>query len=342
MKYFKIILSVILLLSVISGIYITNLVFFPIDSYHEDKVIIIPSDSDLHDVYKILDSTGIEMNRSLFSFISDRMNYTGNILGGRYEISEGKSLVAIIRKLRSGVQEPVEVTIYRENTRSALAAKIAQYLEYDSSYFADVFMNDSILHTLQMDSTSFMAYIIPNTYFMHYNTSPLEVLKRFKTEHRKFWSENGRREKAKAISMTPLEVYTLASIIERETQYKPERPKMAGVYLNRLNRGIPLQADPTILYAMGWPEAVDRVLNKDLKINSPYNTYLHAGLPPGPIGTATISSIDAVLNAEKHNYLYFCARPDLSGRHVYARTLSQHINNANKFQHWLNRRGIYR
>jgi UPF0755 protein len=184
-----------------------------------------------------------------------------------------------------------------------------------------------------------MSAFIPNTYQIYWNTSPKAVLLRMIEEHDKFWDKENRRAKAEAMGYTPKEVYTLASIVETESQHKPERPRIAGVYINRLDRGIPLQADPSIVFALG-DFSLKRILKKHLQVDSPYNTYKNAGLPPGPIYMSSISSIDAVLNYEEHDYLYFCAKPDFSRTHNFAKTLSAHNVNARNFHKWLNKRGV--
>ena len=174
---------------------------------------------------------------------------------------------------------------------------------------------------------------------MNWNIAPEAIADRMEKEHQFFWSQNNRLQKAKEIGLSPTEVYTLASIVEKESQSKIERPIIAGLYLNRLKTGIPLQADPTVVFAVG-DFTLRRVLNKHLEIDSPYNTYRFTGLPPGPICMPSISSLDAILNAEKHRYLYMCAKPDNSGLHVFAESLSEHNVNANRYRRWLNQRGI--
>ncbi len=325
----------------IVGIYLAAIIFSPSSEYSGDKIVTIPTGSSYEEVYSILEKNDIKLNEWAFDLICNQMNYVDNVKPGRYKIPENSSMIAIIRLLRSGKQDAVEVTIHREDTPYELAGKIASYLEFDSSQYAHAFTSDSLLSIYDLDTTSFMSYIIPNTYFMYYNAGPQDVLERFIREHDKFWQRNNRIEKAQAMDMTPLEVYTLASIVERESQYAPERPRIAGVYINRLNSGIPLQADPTVIYAMGDPD-IHRVLKKYLDIDSPYNTYKYAGLPPGPIGTASISSIDAVLNYEHHGFFYFCAKADNSGTHAFAKTLAGHLRNARKFQRWLDSQGVYR
>lgn len=341
MKYIKYTAIGLFLIIAAVAIYLSMAVFSGQSSIKEDIILTIPTGSDIDDIFNIMEDAGFEMNESIFSFLTDRMNYTERVRAGKYKIEKNSSLIQALRQLRGGQQEPVSVTIHLESTPNYLAAKIASYLEFDSAYYAQAFANDSLLSVYGIEDKSFMTYVIPNTYFMHYNTTAERVLKRFVDEHDSFWSKDNRKEKATELGMSEEEVYTLASIVERESQYRPERPRIAGVYLNRLSKGIPLQADPTVIYALGRTD-INRVLKIHLEIDSPYNTYKYAGLPPGPIGTASISSIDAVLNAEEHDYYYFCAKADNSGQHAFAKTLSMHLQNARKFQEWLNSRGIYR
>lgn len=330
------------LLAILSAIiYISTFLFSSPDGLTEDKYVIIPTGADYTDVLISLQKAGVYVNEPVFNSLSKQLKYTDKVKAGRYKIEKESTPIDIIRKLRSGNQEPVEVTIYRENTPENLAAKIASYLEFDSTAYLQVFKDDELLNKYNLDSTSFMTLVIPNTYFIYYNTSPEGIFKRLLHEHDEFWKREDRKEKAADLGMSEEEVYTLASIVERESQYKPERARIAGVYLNRLEKGIPLQADPTVLFALNRPET-RRVLKVDLEIDSPYNTYKYGGLPPGPIGTASISSIDAVLNYEKHDYFYFCAKPDNTGQHAFAKTLTMHIQNARKFHRWLNNRGIHR
>jgi UPF0755 protein len=174
---------------------------------------------------------------------------------------------------------------------------------------------------------------------MYWDDEVDEILTRLVSEKEKFWDKGARRKKAEKLGMSPAEVYTLASVVEKESNYKPERKTIAGLYLNRIRKGIPLQADPTVKYAVGQLD-LRRVLNKHLEYDSPYNTYKYTGLPPGPIYMASVNSIDAVLNSENHNYVYMCAKPGYNSEHVFANTLRQHQVNANRYHRWLNSEGI--
>ncbi|MCB0689193.1 MAG: endolytic transglycosylase MltG, partial [Saprospiraceae bacterium] len=239
----------------------------------------------------------------------------------------------------SGNQTPVNLVINNVRTINDLAGKIASQVEVDSSTLANYLKDPSFLNKFDLDAEDAMTLFIPNTYQVYWTVSPDALSERLSQEKIKFWESNDRVRKATDLNLTPAQVYTLASIVERETQAGKERPTVAGLYLNRLKQGIPLQADPTVVFATGIYD-LRRVLNVHLEIDSPYNTYKYAGLPPGPIFMPSIQSIDAVLDAEKHDYLYMCARPDNSGLHAFAASLSAHNQNANRYRQWLNDRGI--
>ena len=201
-------------------------------------------------------------------------------------------------------------------------------------------MNDSTwCDSLGFTRETIPALFIPNTYEIYWNVSPERFMARMKQEYNRFWTEE-RRKKAEALGLTPVEVSTLASIVEEESAVADEYPTIAGLYLNRLKAGMPLQADPTVKFAAG-DFALQRILDKHLAIDSPYNTYKYAGLPPGPIRIPSIRAIDAVLNPAHHRYFYMCAKEDFSGRHNFAATLAEHNRNANRYRAELNRRKIY-
>ena len=267
------------------------------------------------------------------------MNYGDRtIKPGKYSLNEGNNNLDLIRQLRSGNQVPVKVVFNNIRTLDRLAGKVSEYIETDSFALLDAFMDPNVQSSYELNEETMMTLFIPNTYEFFWNTSEKGFLDRMKKERDAFWNQE-RLQKAQDRQMTPEEVYTLASIVEKETNVKSERPTMAGVYLNRLEQGIPLQADPTVVFAVG-DFTIKRVLNRHLEIDSPYNTYKNTGLPPGPISMASISSIDAVLNAESHDYIFFCAKPGNSGQHAFAKTLAQHNRNARKYQRWLNSQGI--
>ncbi len=307
----------------------------------DDTFIHIPSGSDFEAVVELLEDRGIVRNTFAFRTLADYMHYRReNMRSGRFQVEPGMSMLALIRHLRNGPQAPVDLVLNIERLPEDVAGLAASYLEPDSLDFLAAFRDSARMAELgYATDTTLISLFIPNTYELYWNATPGEFLLRMQREHDAFWSKNDRRAKAQALGLSPPEVYTLASIIERETQVDAEKPRMAGVYLNRLERGIPLQADPTAVFArrdFGTP----RVTYYHTKFDSPYNTYMYAGLPPGPIGMASIASLDAVLNPEAHRYLYFCAIGDGSGRHAFARTLAEHNRNAQRYYQNLRERGL--
>ena len=303
--------------------------------------LLIPTGSTYPELVKNLYDSGFLMDSTAFQVAAGLMKFNkdSKVRAGRYKIMPKWSNRKLIQKLRSGNQSPVKVVINSGRLVSDIVGKVGQVIEPDSTEIMDLLSDESFLEKHHYSRETLMSLFIPNTYNMYWNTSPKGFFERMEKEHDKFWKAKGRLEKANDMGLTTEQVYTLASIVERETNYKPERPTIAGVYLNRLEKGMLLQADPTVVFATG-DFGARRILNKHLEIDSPYNTYKNVGLPPGPISFASISSIDAVLNAKDHDYLYFCAKPDNSGQHAFAKTLSGHNINANKFRNWLNKRRV--
>lgn len=260
---------------------------------------------------------------------------------GKYALTNGMSNNDLVNLLRSGEQQPVKLTFNTIRTVEDLAGKVAPQIEADSLALIQAFRSPVLADKYGFSSTTFFTLFIPNTYEFYWNTSAEEFIHRMAQEYKRFWSES-RRAKAKAIGLSQSEVSILASIVQAEQMSHPdERPKVAGLYLNRLKRGMRLQSDPTLVYAIG-DFSINRVLNQHKSIESPYNTYLYAGLPPGPINLPELSSLEAVLNPEQHNFLYMCAKADFSGYHHFSKTLSQHTIYARQYQRELNRRKIMR
>lgn len=307
------------------------------DSIGQD-VLEIPTGSGFEEVVQALNRQRLLINEESFRWVADKMNYTTRtVKSGKFRIRPGMNNRALVGLLRSGAQTPVKLTIRAARNLPALAGMVSPALEFDSTALIRFLLNEWLPGSAY-DEDDAMTQFIPNTYEFYWNTSPEEFIGRMQKEHLRFWNEN-RKEKARDLGLTPGEVYILASIVERETQHADERSRIAGVYLNRLKKGMPLQADPTVIFAH-QDFTIRRVLNRHLEIDSPYNTYKYAGLPPGPICMPTIRTIDATLNAEDHTYLYFCVDPDTPGTHAFASTLSGHLRNARKYQQWANRNGI--
>ncbi len=264
---------------------------------------------------------------------------------GKYLLRKGMSSNDLINMFRSGRQVPVTLTFNNTATPEQLAGKVARVINADSASILRAMLDPDFLarHGFTRDNAILM--YIPNTYKFHYFTSPEQFRERMWKEYRKFWNES-RKNKARRLGLTPLETGILASIVQKETNVASEKGTVARVYLNRLRRGMKLQADPTVVFAYhkttGDTTVIKRVLNKHLAVDSPYNTYKYPGLPPGPIAMPDISTIDAVLNAPRHDYLYFSADPKRPGHHLFAKNLSQHLKNARQYHRHLNRRKIYR
>ncbi|GAB2958822.1 endolytic transglycosylase MltG [Hymenobacter coalescens] len=287
-----------------------------------------------------IDSSGVIIDKLSFHFVAKLMKYDQLVKPGRYELKDGYTNRQLIRDLRAGNQSPLKLTFQNIRLRRDLAQKLSQSFAARPQEFDSLLRSNAYAASLGFkDTTALLTMFIPNTYELYYTTAPQKVMSRLKQEYEKFWTP-GRDAKAKALGLSRTEVSTLASIVEAEQQqHADERPRVAGVYLNRLKRGQKLQADPTVVYANG-DFGIRRVLNVHLQKDSPYNTYKYAGLPPGPINLPSIASIDAVLNPEQHNYYYFCAREDFSGYHAFATTEREHILNARRYQAALTRSGI--
>ncbi|WP_236979993.1 endolytic transglycosylase MltG [Membranihabitans maritimus] len=262
-----------------------------------------------------------------------------NTKPGRYNFGGISTNRELINTLRSGNVEPVNVIIYNENSLGELAGKLSKYLLMDSLELKTCIQQSDLLNENGFAGDSLFTLFIPNTYQMYWMTNCEALSKRLIKEHNTFWESNDRLQKAKRLGMTPHEIYTLATIVDRETLAAREKPIVAKLYLNRLEKGMLLQADPTVVFA-NQLQGARRVLYKHLEIDSPYNTYKYPGLPPGPIGIASISGIDAVLNHDEHSYLYMCSKPDNSGLHNFATNIREHNINAAAYRRWLNQRGI--
>lgn len=309
---------------------------------YQDKdkyVLYIPTDASLVTVRDSLNQNRIVKDTASFTWVADLMNFSDNIQAGRYYIKPGMSNRALLKLLRSGAKKPVKVTWDKFRLKENYVGYVSDRLELDSASLMTLLEDDVFLRQYGLTPANVMAIFIPNTYEFYWNTSSADFFGRMWEEYNKFWTDQ-RKDKAEQHNLTPVEAIIVASIVEEETQVGEEFSKIAGVYLNRLQKGWKLQADPTVKYAVG-DFGIRRVLDKHVNTESPYNTYRNKGLPPGPICTPPIKAIEGVLNAEEHDYYYFCAKPDMSGEHAFAKTHRQHIRNANAFQRALNKRDIY-
>lgn len=304
----------------------------------DSKVLYITSGSTYNKVLSDLNSGNFIKDRSIFDQLAKQAHLPQNIHPGKYRIKSSTSYYNLIRKLRSGRQEPVKLVINKFRTKEDIAGFISSKLEADSAELIALMYDPKYLSEFGLDTSSVTAAFIPDTYEFFWSTDADKAFRRLEEYKQKYWNKD-RLTKAKQLGLSPEEVTTIASIIEEETNINSDKPKIASVYLNRLKYHIPLQADPTVKYAMR-DFGLKRILNVHLDYKSPYNTYLVQGLPPGPICTPSKTSIEAVLNAPDTDYLYFCAKADFSGYHAFASTLTEHQKNARAFHRAMNERGI--
>ncbi|HUX55869.1 MAG TPA: endolytic transglycosylase MltG [Bacteroidales bacterium] len=304
------------------------------------NVILIPTGSTYDQVFDTLESNFEIKSLKTLKWVADKKNYPARIKPGKYVIDSDLSYSGLINLLRSGRQTPVKITFNNIRYLNQLAGNIGHQIEADSSQIISFLSDASNFSSDGFTEENIIALFIPNTYEFYWNTDAKGLYTRMKQEYHKFWIEE-RLSKAKEKKLTTIEVAILASIIDDEVAKPDEKPRIAGVYLNRLRRGIPLQACPTIKFALN-DFTITRVLYKHLQTSSPYNTYKHRGFPPGPIGCPSIEGIDAVLNAEEHDYLYFAAKADFSGYHNFSRSLAEHNRYAALYQRELNKRKIFK
>ena len=310
---------------------------------NKEAYVFIPSQATFEDV--VLEMTPLLKDVDAFREVAKRKGYIGNIKSGRYVITKGMNTNEIINTIRSK-NTPIKIAFNNQERIQDLAGRIAVQIEADSMSLLHAMTDEGFMKTNGFTEADILSMYIPNSYELFWNSSAEAFRDRMFKEYQRFWNAN-RLQKAKALGYTPKEVYTLAAIVQKETAKVDERPRVAGVYINRLKKGIKLDADPTVIYALknkknDWGMVIKRVLYKDLETDSPYNTYRKAGLPPGPIFMPDISAIDAVLNYEKHGYYYFVADVKNFGYHKFAKTLTQHNANSAAYKRWINKQGINR
>ncbi len=339
----KIVISIIVIFLIIgifayrlySKIYISNV--------NQTTNIFIPSNANFDTLLKYIDPYLI--NQKSFIWVAQKKNYHNKIRSGKFKITEGMNNDELINRLRGGKAETINLVFNNQDSFEKLAGRVAIQIEADSIALLEAMNDEDFLAKNNFNTETALAMYIPNSYEFYWNTSAVEYREKMFKEYQLFWNKS-RINKAKKHKLSPIQVTILASIVQKETATISERPKVAGLYLNRLKDFWPLQADPTIIYAIkqkyGQETEIKRVLNKDLTIDSPYNTYSNFGLPPGPIGMPDISSIEAVLNPTEHNYYYMCASVDNIGLHEFAKTLGEHNKNARKYQRWVTNQGIKR
>ncbi len=300
----------------------------------------IPSDANYEQTKDLLVNGNIIRNPRSFEWVADKMNYRNTVEAGKYIIPSNISNRGLIRQLRNGYQEqPVRLSINSIDTKNELYSVVSNILESDSLGLAEIFENDSFLSTRQLNIDNGWSIVLADTYNFNWDTEPKIFFNRMQKEFDHYWTDN-RVYKARANGLSPIDCIILASIIEKESTKQDEYPRIAGVYINRLKGDWPLQADPTIKFALNQP-GLKRILTEHLEIDSPYNTYKYKGLPPGPISLPEKTTLESILNAEEHSYMYFCASADFSGYHLFAKTLREHRKNARKYQQALNENEIY-
>ncbi len=342
-RLIKRILYVILIIFIIAGIKgidIYSKVLKPnvFTKNKKAQYLYIPTGSTYDDVLNLLYSKNLVKNKSTFEWAAERMNYKRHVNPGKYKIRNRMTNHKLVLMLRSGDQEKVMLTINNIRTKEKIARVVSEKIEAEYSDIIDLLNNKEYIDELGFNEYSIIGLFVPNTYEFYWNTSAEQFISRMSDEYNKFWNRT-RRVKAEQMDLTQNEVIALASIVEEESVKEEERSSIAGVYINRLKKGIKLQADPTVRFAHG-DFSMRRVLTKHLSIESPYNTYKYYGLPPGPIRIPSRSSVDAVLNYKKHDYLYFCAKEDFSGYHYFTKTLEEHNKYASLYQKALNKRRI--
>ncbi|MDX9929107.1 MAG: endolytic transglycosylase MltG [Bacteroidales bacterium] len=302
--------------------------------------LLIAEDAGFEEVCDSLSAAGAVININSFRNAAGLRGYTGNVKPGHYLLDEGMSNYTLINMLRAGLQEPVMVIFNNIRTIYELAGRVSSQIEADSSSLAGFLENEDNYSSDGFTRETVISAFIPNSYEVYWNLSAEGFYGRMLKEYHKFWTEE-RRSMAEGLNLTPVEVSILASIVDDEVAKEDEKPRIAGVYINRLRTGMALQACPTIKFALN-DFTITRVLKEHTLVESPYNTYRYRGLPPGPVRCPTIAGIDAVLNAEKHNFFYFAAKSDFSGYHNFSRTLAEHNRYANEYQRELDKRRIYR
>lgn len=308
----------------------------------KEVYVFIPTDSEYEDVKKIITPYIENMNR--FEMVVNKRDYAENVKPGRFLLTKGMNSYELVKALRINV--PVNLAFNNQERLENFAGRVGSQIEADSLSLLTSFKDSVFLKENGFTEENVLAVFIPNTYEIYWNTSAEKFRDKMIKEYRNFWNKE-RVEKAKKQGLTPIEATILASIVHKESVKKDERPRIAGVYLNRLRAQMPLQADPTVIYAIkkksnDFDQVIKRVFYNDLTMSSPYNTYVNLGLPPGPIAMPDITALEAVLNPEKNNFIYFCASVDRFGYHEFAATLEEHNKNAKKYSDWINSQGVKR
>ena len=341
----KVIIASILLILVLGGLtayYSYTKIYKPnVDLLGKEQAYLyIKTGSNFEEVLANLTENHLIKNASSFQWVAEQKGYKNKVKPGKYKIKKNMSNNELINLLRSGEQEPVKLVFNEARTKHDFLEVIHTQIEADQDELNNLINDDEFLKDFGVNSKNVLTLFIPNTYEFYWNTSAEQFIERMAKEYNKFWTKD-RIQKAQKLGLTKAEVSVLASIVQQESRVVDEQPVIAGVYLNRLKKGMRLQADPTVIFAIG-DFTIKRVLNEYLDYDSPYNTYKYAGLPPGPICLPYSTTIDAVLNRKAHNYIYFCAKEDFSGRHNFAANIADHDRNAAAFRRALNARKIFK
>ncbi|WP_405252172.1 endolytic transglycosylase MltG [Dokdonia sp. Asnod3-C12] len=343
----KILLLIVAIGIVIGGVFaytVYTSIFSDNTAFNNDRAhLYIATGSAFNDV--VADLSPLLKDESSFITVAEKKGYNDNVRPGHYIIKKGMSNNEIINTIRIK-NTPVKVAFNNQERLQDMAGRVATQIEADSTSLITAMLDTNFLREHDFNNDTALTMYIPNSYEFFWNTSAEDFRARMLSEYKKFWNAT-RLAKAEALNLTPQEVYSIAAIVQKETAKTDERPRVAGVYLNRLRDGIKLDADPTVIYAVkreknDWDMVIKRVLYKDLEVDSPYNTYRNRGIPPGPIFMPDVTAIQAVLNPEKHNYYYFVADVENFGYHKFAKTLSQHNANSAAYRRWINNKGINR
>lgn len=341
----KIIIAILLILLVVGGVggYYAYKTIYQSNVNLGDKkseIIYIPTGSKFEDVIRILGDNNMLKNQSTFELLAEKKKYKNAIKPGKYRILANMSNNALVNLLRAGIQEPIRINFNGLHTVDEFMGRVGRRIEADSNSLRQAIRDNGFMSKYGFNQDNIQALFIPDTYEFYWNTSVEEFFERMAKEYKAFWNDE-RKRKAKVLGYSQTDVMTLASIVQGEQCCDNEEKKIiAGLYLNRLNIQMPLQSDPTVIFALG-DFSIQRVSSEQTRTESPYNTYVNKGLPPGPIGFAQQSSIDAVLNYDKNDYIYMCAKENLSGKHYFAKTYEQHCIYAKKYRDALNARNIH-
>jgi UPF0755 protein len=325
------------------GLIVAKQIFAENTKFTQNEVYVyIPTGTNYEEVKKIIAPFVINTDR--FEMVANKRSYPENVKPGRFLFTKGMNSYDLVKALRNNI--PVDLAFNNQERLENLAGRVGSQIEADSLSLLTTFKDSVFLKENGFNEKNVLAMFVPNTYEIYWNTSADKFRDKMIKEYRNFWNKD-RIAKAAKQGLTPVEATILASIVHKESVKKDERPRIAGAYLNRLRLQMPLQADPTVIYAIklnsnDFDQVIKRVFYKDLLIKSPYNTYVNLGLPPGPVAMPDITALDAVLNPEKNNYIYFCASVEHFGYHEFAATFEEHTKNAKKYSEWITNQGVKR